>query len=371
MRVTDEELLDSTDCDDMDTSDKYGVLRLNLPENENMDLPELPPSMAMLAPPTSLSTPTETISASENLRLSEGKSQKVNAAIASTSTGATRSVPMGPVPLVPLDEATNGPNEAEGEPSTGTVDYRAPSQPTTFASQQLANNNIQLLSQMTRFFEEKFEAMEQKFSTETESTSEKLYKKLRKEPYEFKKKSNRVQWELNTEMSDRMHSAKTQLQKRPPQIRRAVDTLQEGISDIAERNKYILMADKSEAGWATVNEYIQRDIAADSDDDRRIRKAESAALKKLEQKKKKSSRRHHHYQYTATSFNPNHNFRGQSGDYRSSSYTFRPYDHTNKNQAPPPSICFGCHQPGHQRRNCPNTKPSGQGSQGSGSTSRN
>ena len=36
--------------------------------------------------------------------------------------------------------------------------------------------------------------------------------------------------------------------------------------------KLIRSADKSKAGWDTVNEYISDDLASDSDDDKRIRK---------------------------------------------------------------------------------------------------
>ena len=45
------------------------------------------------------------------------------------------------------------------------------------------------------------------------------------------------------------------------------------------------MADSSEAGWQTVDEYEQKNIASDSDDDKRIRKAETSALRKLQRKK--------------------------------------------------------------------------------------
>ena len=40
--------------------------------------------------------------------------------------------------------------------------------------------------------------------------------------------------------------------------------------------KLIRSADKSKAGWDTVNEYISDDLASDSDNDKRIRKTENA-----------------------------------------------------------------------------------------------
>ncbi len=55
--------------------------------------------------------------------------------------------------------------------------------------------------------------------------------------------------------------------------------------EINYRNKLIKLADKSETGWATVNEYIDNDLADNSDDDRKIRRAENAA--KAERKRKR------------------------------------------------------------------------------------
>ena len=46
----------------------------------------------------------------------------------------------------------------------------------------------------------------------------------------------------------------------------------------SKRQKLIKLADRSEAGWATVNKYVADPIADDSSDERRMRKAEKLAL---------------------------------------------------------------------------------------------
>jgi hypothetical protein len=41
------------------------------------------------------------------------------------------------------------------------------------------------------------------------------------------------------------------------------------------RNKCVKIADNLQAGWALVDEYLQRDVASDDEDDRRLCKAEA------------------------------------------------------------------------------------------------
>ena len=43
---------------------------------------------------------------------------------------------------------------------------------------------------------------------------------------------------------------------------------------VSKRIKAIKLADKSEFGWATVNEYLSDELASDSDDEKRIYRAE-------------------------------------------------------------------------------------------------
>ena len=50
---------------------------------------------------------------------------------------------------------------------------------------------------------------------------------------------------------------------------------------VCERQKLIRMADRSEHGWATVEEYLEDELAANSDDEKRMQKAEFRAGRKL------------------------------------------------------------------------------------------
>ena len=76
------------------------------------------------------------------------------------------------------------------------------------------------------------------------------------------------------------------------------------------RQKLIKIADSSEGGWRTVDEYQRNDLAEDSDDEKRLNRAESRAQKKRRSKdtsaKKKFPRRYVPYQPTG--------FTGQMSD---------------------------------------------------------
>ena len=63
--------------------------------------------------------------------------------------------------------------------------------------------------------------------------------------------------------------------------------LEEGEKLLAERQKRILLADKSEYGWNTVEEYNQHDLADDSDDEKRIYSNERRARAVMSSRKKK------------------------------------------------------------------------------------
>ena len=62
--------------------------------------------------------------------------------------------------------------------------------------------------------------------------------------------------------------------------------LEEGLQMIAERQKLIKLADRSEFGWGLVAEYTADELAYNSDDEKKIEKAEKAAERKAAKRKK-------------------------------------------------------------------------------------
>ena len=75
-------------------------------------------------------------------------------------------------------------------------------------------------------------------------------------------------------------------------IPKAKEELSKGISLINSRQKIIMLANKSEFGWATVQEYVSDELADDEADASKINKAEKRAavkIKTLQEKKRKTS----------------------------------------------------------------------------------
>ena len=66
--------------------------------------------------------------------------------------------------------------------------------------------------------------------------------------------------------------------------------VESGTELVSERIKAVKLADKSEFGWATVNEYLSDELASDSDDEKRIYRAERRAERKVNKEKRRRSR---------------------------------------------------------------------------------
>ena len=62
--------------------------------------------------------------------------------------------------------------------------------------------------------------------------------------------------------------------------------LESGTESVSKRVKAIKLADKSEFGWATVNEYLSDELASDSDDEKGIYRAERRAKRKINKEKR-------------------------------------------------------------------------------------
>ena len=113
-------------------------------------------------------------------------------------------------------------------------------------------------------------------------------KKLKfQEPHKFKRKANEDQYKFNLKLAETFDSAKSAAEK--SNLEKVKSDLDEGEKLLVERQKHILLADKSEFGWSTVEEYKQHDLADDSEDEKRIYSAERRARVVMSSWKKKKS----------------------------------------------------------------------------------
>jgi hypothetical protein len=162
------------------------------------------------------------------------------------------------------------------------------------------------------------------------------------EPRSFKKKGHEQQYQ---EAKAAVSTGK------PLQCHQKLD---EGIELIEQRQKLILLADTSECGWKTVNEYQENELADDEADAKRIKKAEKEAQRKLNEFRSKAAKSKTFTMSKGNSQSP----------YWQSGYglpRYRGTVHYNPNiplntEARPfrrSGTCFACGKPGHWRSECP------------------
>ena len=176
-------------------------------------------------------------------------------------------------------------------------------------------------------------------------------KKLKhSEPHKFKRKANEDQYKFNLKLGETLDNAKSAAQK--SQLEKVKSELDEGEKLLLERQKHILLADKSESGWFTVDEYKKHDLAENSDDEKRIFSAERRARATLSSLKKKrsslyaASRRSSLVRLSApsTSLGSTQQQPQATQPLVPSSFTVR---------RPNMGSCFACGKPGHWLSTCP------------------
>ena len=176
-------------------------------------------------------------------------------------------------------------------------------------------------------------------------------KKLKhSEPHKIKWKANEDQYKFNLKLGETLDNANSAAQK--SQLEKVKSELEEGEKLLLERRKRILLTDKSESGWFTVEEYKKQDLSEDSVDEKRFFSAERRTRATLSTLKKKRSslfavgRRSSLVRLSAP-FTSSASSQQQPQAVQSlvpSSFTAR---------RPNMGSCFACGKPGHWCSTCP------------------
>ena len=211
--------------------------------------------------------------------------------------------------------------------------------------EKIEQNNHTLLESMKALLDTSLLQLKRS-STENAETQLKEIKKLKySEPHRFKKKANEDQYKFNSKLADSMVEVSEALEKK--EISKAQESLQKGEHMLNERQKHILLADKSEFGWGTVHEYKKHELAENSEDEKRILKSESRA--KAHRKKTQSNFSSKRYSHSAQKeeFTPQPYASVQS---RRASMAYSPTSYKNVFK---PGSCYSCGKIGHWRNECP------------------
>ena len=170
---------------------------------------------------------------------------------------------------------------------------------------------------------------------------------MTKDSYKFRKRGNEEQYKVNTKAIRKMKEANVILDagsgsSSSSNIGDARAKISEGIEIMQNRQKLIKLADSSDAGWSTVDEYVRNCLAENSDDEKRIMRAEARAQKKIKSKVKSKkpqwSRRF-----------PSHSTGSSSAIAVSSRGSTATPDIGYQRK---PGACFACGKFGHWRNEC-------------------
>ena len=201
----------------------------------------------------------------------------------------------------------------------------------------IAKNNDSLVDSMKRILNESLSDMK-RVNSESADFHLREIKKLKK------KKANEDQYRFNSKLSGVLTEAKSSYSSQ--QLDKVKESLDKGESLLAERQKHILLADKSEFGWMIIQEYKKNDLDDDSDDEKKIIRAEAEARSQAKQNALKSKSR-----FAAVRRDFPKSLSIPSTSVTDSSSAMRPIptlDGQLRSQIKPGS-CFACNKPGHWR----------------------
>ena len=123
--------------------------------------------------------------------------------------------------------------------------------------------------------------------------------------------------------------------------------MDKGESLLAERQKHILLADKSKFGWMIPQEYKKNDLADDSDDEKKIIRAEARARSQAKQNAQRA-------RFAPVRRDYPKSLPISSNSAEDSSSAIRPIPTVggqSRSQIKPGS-CFACNKPGHWKAQC-------------------
>ena len=221
-----------------------------------------------------------------------------------------------------------------------------------FIARSMAENNRCLMSEISTLITNSVESIKRSNSEAVEDQLREIKKIRREEPKSFKRKGNEVQHKFNAKIQDPIDEAKSYLESNA--VDKAKESLTEGTSLLTERQKLILLANKSEFGWKTVQEYTQHELAEDDQDGKKIRRAEERAEKSLKPvaSAAKKSKKQGGFpsspslpQSSRVPFQRSSSF--TSWRYRQPFYSRSIADLPSK-----PGSCFACGKFGHWRAQC-------------------
>ena len=153
-------------------------------------------------------------------------------------------------------------------------------------AKMIETKNQTMMKSMEQLFQKSIDELKRSHVDSSDAQICEIKKLKMEEPRCFKKKANEDQFRFNAKIQDTLEETKEAAQANA--LDKVKDSLRKGEDLLKERQKHILLADKSEYSWSTVQEYKKSKIADDSDDDKKMFKAEARAKAHLKQSASRS-----------------------------------------------------------------------------------
>ena len=207
---------------------------------------------------------------------------------------------------------------------------------TAAVKRQIAQSNKDLMKRVEERQESTIsEAIKRALAACSESTS----KKQKPDPT-FKAQGNKVRYEANEEIKDKIAQAVKAIDSKDLEVAKAA--LEQGTKLVDKQQKLIRLADREEHGWEVVRHYLSDELASDSDDEKAIAKARRAALASISKRKAKKGEQFR---------NASHTKNARRNVYRS------PTRETRKQRGQTDTSngdrCYRCGNNGHYAFSCP------------------
>ena len=143
--------------------------------------------------------------------------------------------------------------------------------------QAIAENNSGLLMQIQELVKSSVSDLKRSNESIASQQMSEIKRIKRDSVPHFKKKSNEDQFNAIKAVKEAVEDAQSALEAKD--FLKTKEALEKGMELLKERQKLILLADKSPYGWKTVLECKHHDLADDEEDEKKIYRAESRAAR--------------------------------------------------------------------------------------------
>ena len=144
---------------------------------------------------------------------------------------------------------------------------------------ELERQQSTMLEKLSSIMDNKMESMKRQLEESSNTQMSELKTIRLTGPRTFKKKGHEQQYKHNEQVKSAVNEAKDAVVAGKNEA--CIAKLNEGIELSDQRQKLILIADKSDYGWKTVGEYLDDELADDDQDANKMKKAEKEAQRKI------------------------------------------------------------------------------------------